>query len=110
HGTKRLGSHYDASSKSIKHGRCFFVVSGLLEAMSDSSVHGGIPFGMNMYNMTRSTASQLIMIGLAYGANTLRFAMVRHVFPVKEAGIVSGLANTGGFLSAILLPSIFGKV
>lgn len=50
------------------------------------------------------------IIGLAYGANALTFAAVRKTFPIKEAGIVSGFANTGGFLSAVLLPSIFGKV
>lgn len=50
------------------------------------------------------------VIGLAYGANALTFAAVRQSFPIKESGIVSGFANTGGFLSAVLLPSIFGKV
>jgi sugar phosphate permease len=129
----------------------------------------GVPYGMNVYGMTRSDASQLIMIGLigaligaplagwisskldmikrpyivvhvillvtwssfllfkgnppfyllitlffiiglAYGANALTFAAVRQTFPIKEAGIVSGFANTGGFLSAVLLPSIFGAV
>src|SRR5699024_3758016 len=129
----------------------------------------GVPFGMNVYGMTRAAASQLMMIGLigalvgsplaswissrlktikkpyivmhilllltwsvfilcngnppfkllsllffiiglAYGANTLTFAIVNQLYPVKEAGFVTGFANTGGFLSAILLPSIFGKV
>ncbi|MGO4889471.1 MFS transporter [Anaerobacillus sp. MEB173] len=129
----------------------------------------GVPYGMHVYGMTRSDASQLIMlgligaligaplgswissrlgtikrpyiivhiilllswsvfllfngnpplamltmlffiIGLAYGANALTFAAVRQSFPIKESGIVSGFANTGGFLSAVLLPSIFGKV
>ncbi|RKQ37985.1 MFS transporter [Oceanobacillus halophilus] len=129
----------------------------------------GVPYGMNIYGMTRSDASQLVMIGLvgaliggpfsgwissrlgtikrpyifvhvilivawstflvfygnppaflltilffviglSYGANALTFAAVRKSFPVMEAGIVSGFANTGGFLSAILLPSIFGNV
>ncbi|MBU9711945.1 MFS transporter [Evansella tamaricis] len=129
----------------------------------------GVPYGMNVYGMSRADASQLIMlgligaligaplagwissrlggikrpyivvhlillltwsifvlfhgnppfylltglffvIGLAYGANALTFAAVRQAFPVKEAGLVSGFANTGGFLSAVLLPSIFGKV
>ena len=128
-----------------------------------------VPFGMNMYGMTRITASQLILIGLigaligaplagwisnrfdmikrpyivvhilslvgwsvflmfhgnpplfflpilffimglAYGANALTFAAVRQSFPMKESGITSGFANTGGFLSAVLLPSIFGNV
>lgn len=129
----------------------------------------GVPYGMNVYGMARSDASQLNMIGLigaligaplagwissqlgtikrpyvvvhiisfftwsiflffegkppiflvftlffiiglAYGANALTFAAVRQTFPLKESGIVSGFANTGGFLSAVLLPSIFGKV
>jgi sugar phosphate permease len=129
----------------------------------------GVPYGMNVYGMTRSDASQLMMvgligaligaplaswissrlgtirlpyivihiilvlswsifllfsgnppiflltslffvIGLAYGGNALTFAAVRQSFPIMESGIVSGFANTGGFLSAALLPSIFGKV
>lgn len=128
-----------------------------------------VPYGMNMYGMTRLDASQLLLIGLigaligaplaswissrlemikrpyvivhiilllcwssfllfngkpplflltilffvmglAYGANALTFASVRQSFPIVESGIASGFANTGGFLSAVLLPSIFGKV
>ncbi|MEH7177580.1 MFS transporter [Neobacillus vireti] len=128
-----------------------------------------VPYGMTMYGMTRSDASQLILlglsaalisaplsgwitskldmikrpyivvhiillmswsalfvykgnpplyvlmvlffiIGLAYGANALTFAAVRQSFPIMESGIASGFANTGGFLSAVLLPSIFGKI
>ncbi|MCQ6276378.1 MFS transporter [Bacillus sp. V3B] len=128
-----------------------------------------VPYGMNVYGMTRSGASQLILIGLigaligaplaswissrlemikrpyvvvhitlllswstfllfhgnppffllttlffiiglAYGANALTFAAVRRSFPIIESGIASGFANTGGFLSAVLLPSIFGVV
>ncbi|MDP4164461.1 MAG: MFS transporter, partial [Bacillota bacterium] len=128
-----------------------------------------VPYGMHVYNMTRSNASQLIMFGLfgaligapltswissrlesikrpyivvhimivlswvalllfsgkppffmliilfliigyGNGASSLTFAVVRQSFPMKEVGVVSGFANTGGFLSAVLLPSIFGKV
>jgi sugar phosphate permease len=128
-----------------------------------------VPYGMNMYGMTRSDASQLVLIGLVgaligaplsgyissrlrmikrpyimvhlmivlcwatflftnanppvyflvilffvigllYGANALTFATVRQSFPLNEAGIASGFANTGGFLSAVLLPTIFGLV
>ncbi|HAU35942.1 MAG TPA: MFS transporter, partial [Lysinibacillus sp.] len=128
-----------------------------------------VPYGINMYEMTRSEASQLIMIGLigaligapltswlagrletikklyigvqmavllswlsfllwkghpslilliilffiigfGYGASALTFAAVRQTFPITESGIVSGFANTGGFLSAALLPIIFGYV
>ncbi|MCM3584641.1 MFS transporter [Mesobacillus maritimus] len=126
-----------------------------------------VPYGMNLYGMTRTNASQLVLvglvgaligaplagwissrlgmikkpyivvhalivlcwstflvtdanppvlfltilffvIGLAYGANALTFASVRQSFPLHESGIASGFANTGGFLSAVLLPSIFG--
>ncbi|MFS0779232.1 MFS transporter [Neobacillus sp. 3P2-tot-E-2] len=49
-------------------------------------------------------------IGFGYGASALTFAVVRQYFPLKESGIVSGFANTGGFLSAVLLPSIFGVI
>jgi sugar phosphate permease len=128
-----------------------------------------VPYGMNVYEMTRSEASQFIMIGLigaligapltswissrlgtikkpyvmvhllivccwscflffhgnppihmlillffiigfGYGASALTFAIVRQTFPIIESGIVSGFANTGGFLSAVLLPSIFGSI
>jgi sugar phosphate permease len=128
-----------------------------------------VPYGMNLYGMTRSDASQLIMIGLfgalvgapisswissrldtikrpyvvihiiillcwatfllfkgnpplsmliilffiigfGYGASALTFGVVRQSFPLKESGIVSGFANTGGFLSAVLLPSVFGVI
>ncbi|WP_108669098.1 MFS transporter [Peribacillus acanthi] len=128
-----------------------------------------VPYGMQMYDLTRSDASQLIMIGLigamigapltssiaskldtlkrpyllvqlivliswtvfilfsgkppfymliilffiigyGNGASALTFAVVRQSFDMKDVGVVSGFANTGGFLSAVLLPSIFGKV
>lgn len=128
-----------------------------------------VPYGMHVYDMTRSQASQLIMIGLigaligapltgwvsshigsvkrpyiivhiiilvswitfvlfsgkppyfmlitlffligyGSGASALTFAIVRKSFDVKDVGVVSGFANTGGFLSAVLLPSIFGKI
>ncbi|MED1203973.1 MFS transporter [Heyndrickxia acidicola] len=51
-----------------------------------------------------------LIIGFGNGASTLTFAVVRQSFPIKEVGVVSGFANTGGFLSAVLLPSLFGKV
>jgi len=128
-----------------------------------------VPFGMNVYGMTRGAASQLIMIGLigaligaplttwisgkvqsikrpyvlihiiiflgwtmfllfhgkppyvlliilflaigyGNGGSALTFAVVRDSFAMKEVGFVSGFANTGGFISAVLLPTIFGKV
>jgi MFS family permease len=51
-----------------------------------------------------------LIIGYGNGASTLTFAVVRQSFPIKEVGVVSGFANMGGFLSAVLLPSIFGRV
>lgn len=128
-----------------------------------------VPFGMNVYGLTRSDASQLVMIGLfgailgapltswissrlesikrpyivvhvvvflswvvflvyhgkppyylllflffligyGNGASTLTFAVVRKSFNMKEVGVVSGFANTGGFISAILLPIFFGFI
>jgi sugar phosphate permease len=128
-----------------------------------------VPYGMQVYGMSRSDSSQLIMIGLigaiigapltswissrldsikrpymvahlmvllswvsfllfsakppfailiilfliigyGNGASALTFALVRQSFDMKEVGVVSGFANTGGFLSAVLLPVIFGKV
>lgn len=128
-----------------------------------------VPYGMDVYGLTRSGASQLVMLGvfgaiigaplttwvsgrlnsiklpfvfiysivlvvwLAFvvlngkpsfslliilffilgfgnGASALTFAIVRESFPVKEVGVISGFANTGGFLSAVLLPSLFGRV
>jgi sugar phosphate permease len=50
------------------------------------------------------------IIGFGFGASALTFAVVRQSFPIRESGLVSGFANTGGFLSAVLLPGIFGKV
>jgi sugar phosphate permease len=128
-----------------------------------------VPYGMDIYGLTRSEASQLIMIGLigafigspvmgtiasrfdsvkrpyvvahlvvvcswfifflldgvlplnmmfllffligfGNGASALTFAVVRQSFESKVVGVATGFANTGGFLSAVLLPGIFGKV
>ncbi|WP_421383198.1 MFS transporter [Bacillus salacetis] len=128
-----------------------------------------VPYGMDVYGMTRLEASQLIMIslvgaligapligwisswlgaikrpyivfhifvllcwaaflvfegqppgyllvtlffaiGFGFGSNSLTFAAVRQTFPVTESGIVTGFANTGGFLSAVLLPAVFGLI
>ncbi|WP_299089868.1 nitrate/nitrite transporter [uncultured Metabacillus sp.] len=51
-----------------------------------------------------------LLIGYGNGASALTFAVVRQSFDVKEVGVASGFANMGGFLSAVLLPSLFGKV
>ena len=147
----------------------FFCHFGVVGAYVGFIGSWAVPYGMDVYGMTRSDASQLIMIGLigaligapltswissrletikrpyvivhimillgwsffllfngnpplfilvmlffiigfGYGASALTFAVVRQSFPIIESGIVSGFANTGGFLSAVLLPSIFGYV
>ncbi|RKJ02187.1 MFS transporter, partial [Butyricicoccus sp. 1XD8-22] len=51
-----------------------------------------------------------IIIGFGNGASSLTFVVVRESFPAKEVGVVTGFANMGGFLSAVLLPIIYGKV
>ena len=50
------------------------------------------------------------IIGYGSGASSLTFAIVRQSFDTKVVGVVTGFANTGGFISAILLPGIFGKI
>jgi nitrate/nitrite transporter NarK len=145
---------------------CHFAVMGTYIGFIGSFA---VAFGMNIYEMSRSEASLLVMIGLfgaligapltswisnhlnsikkpyvvvhlivflswsafliyqgkppfyllillffligyGNGASTLTFGVVRKSFHVKEVGVVSGFANTGGFISAILLPSMFGYV
>ncbi|MEW9051567.1 MAG: MFS transporter [Neobacillus sp.] len=147
----------------------FFCHFGVVGAYIGFIGSWAVPYGMTVYGMSRSDASQLIMIGLigaligaplaswissrmgtikrpyvvvhftillcwatfllfkgsppyyllialffvigfGFGASALTFAVVRQTFPISESGIVSGVANTGGFLSAVLLPSIFGMV
>jgi sugar phosphate permease len=147
----------------------FFCHFGVVGAYVGFIGSWAVPYGMDVYGMTRSGASQLIMVGLigaligapltswissrletikrpyvvvhitillswasfllfngsppvfmlimlffiigfGYGASALTFAVVRKSFPIIESGAVSGFANTGGFLSAVLLPSIFGIV
>ncbi|PLT32877.1 MFS transporter [Bacillus sp. V5-8f] len=52
----------------------------------------------------------LFIIGFGNGASSLTFAVVRESFPIEQVGVVSGFANMGGFLSAVLLPVFFGHV
>ncbi|WP_134701283.1 nitrate/nitrite transporter [Ammoniphilus sp. YIM 78166] len=147
----------------------FFCHFGVVGAYVGFISSWAVPYGINLYGMTRTDASQLIMIGLigaligaplmgwisskadtikrpyvgvhitvlscwssflffqghpplfmlvglffiigfGYGASALTFALVRQSFDIVDSGIVSGFANTGGFLSAVLLPSIFGYI
>ncbi|WP_281759756.1 MFS transporter [Alicyclobacillus hesperidum] len=52
----------------------------------------------------------LVLIGFGNGGSSLTFAVVRDSFPIEMVGVVSGFSNMGGFVSAILLPSLFGYV
>jgi MFS family permease len=52
----------------------------------------------------------LFVIGFGSGASSLTFAVVRESFPMKEVGVVTGFANMGGFLSAVLLQIVFGYI
>ncbi|MCM3727290.1 MFS transporter [Neobacillus cucumis] len=146
----------------------FFCHFGLVGTYVGFIGSWAVPYGMHVYDMTRSQSSQLVMLGLigalvgapltswissrfdsikrpfivvhviafvswlvlffsgkppyymlviiflligyGNGSSSLTFAVVRKSFDMKEVGVVSGFANTGGFLSAVLLPSIFGKV
>ncbi|WP_160725516.1 MFS transporter [Bacillus sp. USDA818B3_A] len=146
----------------------FFCHFGLVGTYVGFIGSWAVPYGMHVYDMTRSQSSQLVMIGLigalvgapltswissrfdsikrpfvvvhviafiswlvlfytgkppyymliiiflligyGNGSSSLTFAVVRKSFDIKEVGVVSGFANTGGFLSAVLLPSVFGKV
>jgi MFS family permease len=49
-------------------------------------------------------------VGFGNGASALTFAVVRKSFPIEEVGVVTGFSNMGGFISAVLLPIVFGKV
>lgn len=52
----------------------------------------------------------MFVVGFGCGSSLLTFASIRdHVSPAL-AGVTSGFANTGGFLSAVLLPVLFGAI
>lgn len=68
--------------------------------------------GLFFFGVSHSLAIVIILfffIGFGNGASSLTFAVVRESFSIEEVGVVTGFANTGGFLSAVLLPIIFGK-
>lgn len=48
------------------------------------------------------------LLGFGSGGGMLTFASIRDTFPQNQVGVLSGLANTGGFLSAVLLPPFMG--
>lgn len=52
----------------------------------------------------------MFVVGFGCGSSLLTFACIRdHVKP-ELAGVTSGFANSGGFLSAVLLPVLFGAM
>jgi sugar phosphate permease len=52
----------------------------------------------------------MFVVGFGCGGSLLTFATIRDLTPPRRAGVTSGFANTGGFLSAVLLPVLFGTV
>lgn len=56
------------------------------------------------------TGVLVFLLGFGSGASLLTFAVVRDQTPTDRVGVTSGFANTGGFLSAVLLPVLYGVV
>ncbi|GMA49626.1 MFS transporter [Alicyclobacillus contaminans] len=52
----------------------------------------------------------LFVLGFGCGGSLLTFATIRDATPASRSGVTSGFANMGGFLSAVLLPVLFGAV
>jgi nitrate/nitrite transporter NarK len=52
----------------------------------------------------------LFVVGFGCGGSLLTFATIRDMTPYVRSGATSGFANTGGFLSAVFLPVLFGTV
>ena len=52
----------------------------------------------------------MFVLGFGSGGSLLTFAAIRDATPKERSGVTSGFANTGGFLSAVLLPVLFGTV
>lgn len=52
----------------------------------------------------------MFIVGFGSGSSLLTFAVIRDHVPTDRSGLTSGFANTGGFLSAVLLPVLFGAI
>ncbi|MCY0887489.1 MAG: MFS transporter [Alicyclobacillaceae bacterium] len=52
----------------------------------------------------------MFLLGFGSGGSLLTFAVIRDQTPPARSGVTSGFANTGGFLSAVLLPILFGAL
>lgn len=51
-----------------------------------------------------------VTLGFATGSSVLTFAAARQLFCSESAGLASGMANTAGFLSAVLVPGAIGLI
>ncbi len=56
------------------------------------------------------TALQMFVLGFGNGGSLLTFAAIRDQTEPSQSGVMSGFANAGGFLSAVLLPVLYGAV
>lgn len=54
--------------------------------------------------------SVMFIVGFGSGGSLLTFALIRDQTEAMRVGVTSGFANTGGFLSAVLMPVLFGAV
>jgi len=52
----------------------------------------------------------MFLVGFGSGGSLLTFAVIRDQTEPLRVGVTSGFANTGGFLSAVLMPVLFGAV
>ncbi len=52
----------------------------------------------------------MFTVGFVSGGSLLTFAVIRDQIPPERVGAASGFANAGGFLSAVLLPVLYGGV
>lgn len=52
----------------------------------------------------------MFIVGFGSGSSLLTFAVIRDLAQPSQSGLTSGFANTGGFLSAVVLPVVFGAL
>lgn len=75
---------------------------GLLSWLSFSVFRGHPPEGVAYVAM--------FLVGTVCGGSLLTFAVIRDQTPPDRGGVTSGFANTGGYVSAVLVPVLFGAV
>lgn len=94
-----------AVSDRLKRRKLPYVVVQVLTWLSWTALY--LSFGHAPMALAYAT---MFLIGFGTGASLLTFAYIRDVTPMEKSGVTSGFANTGGFLSAVLLPVLFGLV